>query len=394
MKDSFFKGVFFCFGKRAIVIREYTVTKYSVKKYNTYTALRKISIYVDIKSNILKNFMVKSKSTSKQILEEAIAEATSIRNITIQNAKEAIEESLTPHLKTMLTAKLQEMDKEENENVEEAIEEGIDDIESPMHEEEVPGEEVPGEEVPGEEVSGEELEAGEDSEAGEDLEDGEELDIEEMDLADLKNLVRDLISQEITDQGVEAGEEELEGGLDTETIPTDDLSAEDEEIPGEEEISLEQALNVLSEDDYDIEETVESVKDELMETQKELEEANNAVKEISQKLQETNLLNAKLLYVSRVLKRTNLTESQKVHVVASFERAKNVREVKLIYGTIQEGIGTSNKSSRVVKEEKARRNTSFASKVIAGTRKPEAPVIVETSNAIKRMQRLAGIIKD
>jgi len=55
---------------------------------------------------------------SKDLFKQAIAEAKSVREAAIANAKEALEESLTPHLKDMLAAKLQEM--ETSEEVEEA----------------------------------------------------------------------------------------------------------------------------------------------------------------------------------------------------------------------------------------------------------------------------------
>ena len=47
---------------------------------------------------------------NKDLFKQAIAEAKSVREAAIANAKEALEESLTPHLKDMLAAKLQEMD--------------------------------------------------------------------------------------------------------------------------------------------------------------------------------------------------------------------------------------------------------------------------------------------
>jgi hypothetical protein len=52
-------------------------------------------------------------STNKDLLKQAIAEAKTIREAAIANAKEALEESLTPHLKEMLAQKLQEMEEDE-----------------------------------------------------------------------------------------------------------------------------------------------------------------------------------------------------------------------------------------------------------------------------------------
>ena len=54
---------------------------------------------------------------NKDLFKQAIAEAKSVREAAIANAKEALEETLTPHLKDMLAAKLQEID---NDTLEEA----------------------------------------------------------------------------------------------------------------------------------------------------------------------------------------------------------------------------------------------------------------------------------
>ena len=59
---------------------------------------------------------------NKDLFKQAIAEAKSVREAAIANAKEALEESLTPHLKDMLAAKLQEME-EKSDEVEEVVNE-------------------------------------------------------------------------------------------------------------------------------------------------------------------------------------------------------------------------------------------------------------------------------
>ena len=59
---------------------------------------------------------------NQDLLKQAIAEAKAIREAAISNAKDVMEESLTPHLKDMLAAKLQEMEAEEmDETVEEEV---------------------------------------------------------------------------------------------------------------------------------------------------------------------------------------------------------------------------------------------------------------------------------
>ena len=53
-------------------------------------------------------------ATNRDLLKEAIADAKSVKEVAIANAKLALEEAFTPHLKSMLSAKLEEMDKEDD----------------------------------------------------------------------------------------------------------------------------------------------------------------------------------------------------------------------------------------------------------------------------------------
>ncbi len=50
-------------------------------------------------------------ATNRDLLKEAIADAKAVKETAITNAKLALEEAFTPHLKSMLSAKLAEMDK-------------------------------------------------------------------------------------------------------------------------------------------------------------------------------------------------------------------------------------------------------------------------------------------
>ena len=50
------------------------------------------------------------------LLKEAIADAKTVRETAIANAKMALEEAFTPHLKSMLSAKLAEDDMEDDED--------------------------------------------------------------------------------------------------------------------------------------------------------------------------------------------------------------------------------------------------------------------------------------
>jgi len=345
--------------------------------------------------------------SNKDLLKEAIAEAKTIRAAAIANAREALEESLTPHLKEMLAAKLQEMDEEDDDNPEAGMYLEAAEEEAPEEEEEAPEEE--------EEAPEEEEEAPE-----------EELDLEDMSMEEFKDLVRDIVSQEM---GEETSEEEYE----------DEPELEDSEdmigVDDEEEINIDEILAELAKEDEDlnefgsgnaagnakdinipIEKTIEKVKQaakkagisfdawidkvnkQLFEPgagssghsglgediQGDLNEALKTVKVLRVQLQEVNLLNAKLLYVNKVFKASNLTEAQKVNVITVFDKAETVKEVKLVYETVSRNVITKPTKTNI------KEHRSFASKPIASTK---VEVISEVSEAVKRMQVLAGIIE-
>ena len=114
--------------------------------------------------------------------------------------------------------------------------------------------------------------------------------------------------------------------------------------------------------------------------QTELNEALEANKVLSTELNEVNLLNAKLLYTNRIFKSKNLTESQKVKVLSTFDKASNVNEVELVYETLNDTTFKSSKKS-------INENLGSASRTI-GTTKTTKPII-EINDAYKRMQELA-----
>ena len=132
------------------------------------------------------------------------------------------------------------------------------------------------------------------------------------------------------------------------------------------------------------EEGVEDYKKKLKEVEAKLEEAYAAIETVKSDLNEVNLLNAKLLYTNKIFRAKNLTESQKVKVLAAFDKAATTKEAKLVFETLSEGLN----------EKKSSVNESMiggASKVagIAPTKKP----ILEVNNQFARWQTLAGITK-
>jgi hypothetical protein len=121
-----------------------------------------------------------------------------------------------------------------------------------------------------------------------------------------------------------------------------------------------------------------------IEETKYMNEAKKTIMILRRDLHEVNLLNSKLLYVNKIFKAKNLSEAQKVNVIAAFDKAETVKETKLVYDTISEQFTKAAKKS--VNEVKG-----FASKSL-GAPAPSREIISEDAT-VKRLQKLAGIIK-
>jgi len=117
---------------------------------------------------------------------------------------------------------------------------------------------------------------------------------------------------------------------------------------------------------------------------KEMEET---ISELKNELNEVNLLNAKLLYTNKIFKAKNLTESDKIKVLNAFDKAENVKGVKLVYETLTENL----KTTSIVKKSQVKESLGSASRAIAPAT-PKQP-IVEVNEAFARMQKIAGIRK-
>jgi len=423
-------------------------------------------------------------SNNRDLLKEAIADAKAVKETAIANAKAALEEAFTPHLKSMLSAKLEEMDKDED------IDEGYskyeeDDVKSEEVSEEVEAveeseevteakevEEAKKEEID-EEVSLDELlaelnkdeevtESKEIDEAKEEIDEAKEEIDEEMkskkddmdeemkkdDKEDVKESEEIEESEEIdesekvteeeevvAEDEVEGEDEEAEGEMEEEEIDLEDMSEDDlkgfiEDVikdmveAGELEAGEEMEMDgEESEMDMDIE-VEDEVEMPMMEDKEELDEMDEVswneknnptrgaagerdpkkvgkttsayavsleevmveVNELKQELQEVNLLNAKLLYTNKIFKSKNLSEDKKVKVLKAFDKASTVKEAKVIFETLNEGI-SSKMTKPSINEVKG-----SASKAAGIAPKAKQPIVENA--AFARMQQLAGIIKN
>ena len=216
---------------------------------------------------------------NRDLLKEAIAEAKSVKETAIANAKLALEEAFTPHLKSMLSTKLEEMDKED-EDVKEEVE-SVEEMDAPsferknspagdslkdlapkkvgqstvQEEEEINLDELLAEleldedkrtdaeeegyldgmrdekaDLKEDERTDAEEEGYEDGmkDEKEDMEDkdDEEIDLEDMSEDDLKGFIEDVIKDMVADGEIEPGDEFVEDEVEVEDV--EDIDVEDE----------------------------------------------------------------------------------------------------------------------------------------------------------------------
>ena len=384
-------------------------------------------------------------TNNRDLLKEAIADAKAVKETAIANAKAALEEAFTPYLKEKLAAKLSEMDdmdeaKEMDEMKEKDMKENYDMDEAKEMDEANDKEGYEGQ-MGMKKLGTKEMEEAADMDEAKEM---DEMDLDEL-LRELdemeegekeemmegeENLINDpkgptAHGNVAEEEKMEMGEEEEE--IDIENMSEDDLKSfiegviadmvaagelegemkgeegEEMESEEEEEISIDELMNGLNErkkyggnkgdvpaakrgdkKDTAEEEGVEDYKKKLKEVEAKLEEAYAAIETVKSDLNEVNLLNAKLLYTNKIFRAKNLTESQKVKVLAAFDKAATTKEAKLVFETLSEGLN----------EKKSSVNESMiggASKVagIAPTKKP----ILEVNNQFARWQTLAGITK-
>jgi len=338
------------------------------------------------------------------LLKEAIADAKAVRETALENAKLALQEAFTPKLQNMLSQKIQtEMEDEDEkmdemeEDEEEMEEEGYmnDEDEDPSDEaSEEPMSEPEMEEEGIIEIDGvkyapvvsEEDEEGEE-EAMEEEEEDADLDLE----AVIKELEEELEEGEDEEEAME--EQSKSSGIGAGDNKVSQVSASDEEDPqgaklkeGEdkeeemdEDVDLDEVLKALSE-----EEDAEEEMDEVAKLQSDLKEHRSVIETLRGKLNEVNLLNAKLLFTNKLFRKYGLNNEQKMKVVEQFDRAGNLREVKLVYSTLGESFGSARNN---INESKG-----AASKPVASTKSENKEVITESTELRDRFKKLANLI--
>ena len=404
---------------------------------------------------------------NRKFLKEAIADAKTVKESAIANAKIALEEAFQPQLKSMLAAKLEEMDdmdEEMDDKVDEAkkddaeitekkeymtkkerkegddrksdnkaeaetekmrklkeddsdLDEILAELDRELQEDARTDAEEEGykdgmkdekEDLKEDERTDAEEEGYLDGEKDEkeDIEDeDEDIDLEDMSEEDLKKFIEDVIEDMVGAGELEAGEsfeddvdvdvdeegeieveDDMETSVDIELDEKQGYDARLDDAEGAKHGKKKQDMKQRRADSENMEKADGKRKfagDSKM--KEELNEAYATVKTLRSELNEINLLNAKLLYTNKIFKSKNLTESQKVRVLESFDKAGTVKEAKLIFETVT--VGFKSKPARNVNENLGRASRSMSAPSM--TKKP----IVESDEMVMRFQKLAGIIK-
>jgi hypothetical protein len=327
------------------------------------------------------------------LLKQAIADANTVKETALANAKIALQEAFAPQIQSMLSAKLsEELEDEEEVGMESDVEMDSMDNEAGMEGEEMSAGTDVGDLSIDVNNDGEfdefDIYASADETGAEDVvAPEEEMSDNEMNAEYNDGMDDDLDLEEII--------RELEEGMYEEDDMEEPVAMEDgeDEMHDEEEDVVSEDINaiieaILREEEDDMEtEMEEGVEAELEATKEELEEAYKTVKKLTSIINEVNLLNAKLLYTNKLFRNFELSEGQKMKVIENFDRAGNTREVKLVFSTLAESFQRPATKKRVVKE-------SYASKPVATTAPSKATtqVLTEGFELANRWKKLAGLL--
>ena len=373
---------------------------------------------------------------NRTFLKEAIADAKAVKESAIANAKVALEEAFSPQVQAMFSSKIEEMEKDEVEEGKDEVDEVKDDakveekmsnpvmrrgdrgdnkaereteymreeddmdldeilaeLENELSENARTDAEEEGykdgmkdekEDLKEDERTDTEEEGYEDGmeDEKEDMEDGEEedIDIEDMTEDDLKSFIEDVIADMVSAGELEAGEE-------LEVEDEDEVEVEDEEdIEVEDEVEVTMDENART--DAEEEGYKDGMKDEKEDLKKDLKEAMDTVTTLRSELNEINLLSAKLLYTNKVFRGKNLSENQKVKVLGAFDKAETVKEVKLVFETINSSVKSKTTTNSISEGFRAKGSASN----LTSTPKVNKQPIVESDEMVLRFKKLAGII--
>lgn len=274
---------------------------------------------------------------NSNLLNEVIADAKAVKETAVATALGTLKETFEPTVRRLISQKLAEEGEIEDD---------------------------PEMDAPEDEIT-----EGEYNDDGDDGTPADNLSEEEMDDMDseLEEILRELEGADMED-GME-DEEEMDDMTESEDEYDDELTSEDidamiAEMEGEDD---------MPEDEPDVEDMAEMrmLAKENAKLKAHLKEAYKAITAQKNTINEVNMLNSKLLFLTKIINKHNIGPNQQVKILEAFDRCNTVREVQLTYATLSETMSKSrqtkitesaSKRARSIKPQRINEQYSYASR--------------------------------
>ena len=346
------------------------------------------------------------------MLEQAIVDASALREAALKNAEQSVIEKYAPEIKAAVNSLLEGSDPEQilREQEEAGIatsEPALSPIEAPF----AVGDATPDEEV---EMAIEfefnpedfemnlgmlKLQASEEEGlvGPEDQEDTEDLlgdlglggDEEAEAAPPEEGEEEELALQEIINMLSETDEEILEEELivDTSEQKTGWASTDRGARNYEQALALaQQESTSFKEENEELEKRIKDLKESINTFRNKNKELYSVIKQLKIRLDESLLSNAKLIYSNRILSDASLNERQKDKIVEAIAKAKTTDEAKTLCETLKATVGSTRNTGPKSLSESVQRRSNLSN--ILPRRKKE---INEDLSFAGRMKKLAGI---
>lgn len=323
------------------------------------------------------------------LLEQAIIDAQELRDAALRNAETTILEKYNAEVRNMVESLLDEqeedkmgMDMEPEMPGDEGPMDGVaDQLEfgatagqpmCPCPDDEVVmtlnlddlramSDELEGTEAMGEPMDQEELAA--------DLGVAPEEEEEEVDLTALAESLDEEMEVDEEEEDMELDEADIKGLVEELIVDMAGTKSGYLNRPAA-EINFEEELELARRSSTEYQEELESLRtahDKVSIQKEALVKKNNLLTEtvyaLKERLEELNLSNAKLLYSNQALNSASLNERQKSKIVESIQKADSVEEAKVIYETLQSTVGESrNRTPKSLSEAVSRRPSTIIPK--------------------------------
>lgn len=139
---------------------------------------------------------------------------------------------------------------------------------------------------------------------------------------------------------------------------------------------------------------LEKKNETLVKTGASLKESNQKLKEtvknIAEKFEEIKLMNSKLFYTNQTLMDDSLNERQKGNLVESINNAQTSEQAKIVYETLKNTVGNAtHKQPESLSEAVGKRSST--SLLLKAQKSDDKPKVNESNILTDRMQILAGI---